>query len=94
MDIFELLYQGKDIPQKTSSFLENFLLFEIYSPIIIRLAHNRWEEIPNYVKESVHPEMRQLIQKADDAYKCFSGTYEAQLNLLKLHKPDEYVPSN
>lgn len=37
---------------------------------------------------------RILIQKADDAYKCFSGTYEAQLNLLKLHKPDEYVPSN
>jgi len=66
MDIFELLYQGKDIPQKASSFLENLLLFEIYSPVIVRLAHSRWEELPRYVKESVHPEMRELIQKADD----------------------------
>ena len=66
MDIFELLYQGKDIPQKASSFLENFLLFEIYSPIIVRLAHNRWEELPRYVKGAVHPEMQQLIQESDD----------------------------
>ena len=65
MDIFELMYQGKD-SYKVSSFLEDFLLFEIYSPRVLRLAHHRWEELPSYVKNSVHPEIRDLIQKADD----------------------------
>lgn len=37
---------------------------------------------------------RILIQKADDAYKCFSGKNEAQLILLKTHEPDEFIPSN
>ncbi len=47
MDIFELMYQGKDKPQKVSAFLEDFLLFEIYSPMVIRLAKSRWTELPS-----------------------------------------------
>lgn len=35
---------------------------------------------------------RILIQKADDAYKCFSGEYTEQLNILKKHTPDVYIP--
>ena len=66
MDIFELMYQGKDKPQKVSAFLEDFLLFEIYSPMVIRLAKSRWTELPSYVKKSVHPEIQELIQKVDN----------------------------
>ena len=65
MDIFEAMYQAKDNSKKVSSFLEEYLLFEIYSPIVMRLAHQRWNELPYYVRDSVHPEMKELIQKAN-----------------------------
>ena len=37
---------------------------------------------------------RILIQKADDAYKCFLGNFKKQLELIRLHKPNEYIPFN
>ena len=37
---------------------------------------------------------RILIQKADDAYKCFLGKSKKQLELIRLHKPNEYIPFN
>lgn len=64
MILFEQMYQDKDNP-KVSCFLEEFLLFEIYSPTIVHLAHNRWEKLPDYVKDSIHPEIQNLIQEAD-----------------------------
>ena len=69
MNIFELVYQNKDNPKIVSQVLDVFLLSEIYSPVIVRQAYERWSELPFYVKESIHPKMQRIIKKSPNFYR-------------------------
>ncbi len=64
MNIFEFVWQNKDNPKIVPKVLDVFLLSEIYSPLIVRQAYDRWSELPFYVKESIHPEMRKIIKNS------------------------------
>jgi len=61
---FENLYAQKDNPLFVSGHLTQYLITEIYSPHVIRQAAHRWREMPFYARESVHLEIRDLIDKA------------------------------
>ena len=61
---FKNLYEQKDNPSFVSGHLTQYLMSEIYSPAVIRLTHSRLDEIPFYSRESIHPEMQELIDKS------------------------------
>ena len=61
---FEKLYELKDNLTFVSGHLTQYLISEIYSPYVIRQAANRWRELPFYARESVHLEIRDLIDKS------------------------------
>jgi len=64
MNVFEECYAYRDNPKIVSHFLSDYLTCEIYSPVIIRQAKVRWRDLPFYVQETVHPEIRELIQNS------------------------------
>ena len=64
MHTFEKLYDKKNDSAFVALHISRYLMAEIYSPAVIRQAHNRFRDIPFYARESVHIEMRELINQA------------------------------
>ncbi|MBQ7413780.1 MAG: hypothetical protein IJV07_05895 [Alphaproteobacteria bacterium] len=61
MNLFDCLYLHKDEPRFVSGHLSRYLMAEIYSPAVVRLASERWSELPPWVQDSVHPIFQNII---------------------------------
>lgn len=63
MKYYEWLYLNKDASQIVKKYLEEFLLFQIYSPLILRESYRRWPELYSFSRENTPSEIVTLIDK-------------------------------
>ncbi|MDY6407641.1 MAG: hypothetical protein SPL08_02935 [Pseudomonadota bacterium] len=61
MHTFKNLYHNRYNPSFVSAHLTQYLMAEIYAPAVIRLAYERQSDIPFYALDSIHPEIREII---------------------------------
>jgi len=64
MTFYEQLYAVKDRENFIPENLDDFLLYQIYSPKIIKALHHTWFNRENYLKENTPVEIQNLIQQA------------------------------
>ena len=64
MTDYRILYLFKNNPKIVQRFLNQFLLFQIYSPEIIRQAFRRWPEVPEFIRQSTPEDAEDLIESS------------------------------
>lgn len=64
MTYYEKLYLLKDDKKLIQERLDDFLLFQVYSPTILRKAYARWPELPWFIRENTPEDIQRLIEKS------------------------------
>ena len=64
MKYYEKLYFFKDDGKFVQGHLADFLLFQIYSPKVLRKAYAKWPELPWFIRENVPKDIQVLIEKS------------------------------
>ena len=64
MRYYERLYTLKDNKKIVQKYLNDFLLFQIYSPEILHQAYISWPELPWFIKKNVPQKVQDLIENS------------------------------
>lgn len=83
MKHYENLYFFKDDPKVVRKYLNDFLLFQIYSPEVIRQAYVRWPELNWSFRDNTPEDIKELIYKSP----LFSqNKLKSRLNELQIKR--------
>lgn len=82
MNYYEKLYLFKDNKKIVQERLNDFLLFQIYSPAVIKETHNRWDTLPWYFRENMPREIRVLVEE-NSPYFSEGNSYFSEENLQR-----------
>ncbi len=61
---YKTLYALKNNPKIVRRFLNQFLLFQIYTPEIVRQSFRRWPELPEFIRKSTPEKAEYLIESS------------------------------
>ena len=61
---YRTLYLFRNNKKIVQRFLNQFLLFQIYSPEIVRESFRRWPEVPEFIRQSTPEEAEDLIESS------------------------------
>ncbi len=62
MKAYEKLYRFKDNPKFIEKNIGDFLLYQIYSPCVIRTCYPLWPQLPKVYRENTPPEIESLME--------------------------------
>ena len=83
MTIYEQLYANKENENFIQEQLNDFLLYQIYSPKVIKAMHCVWPNTEKYLRENTPTEIQNLIQQSES---LSEGHIQEKLNQFWINK--------